>query len=112
MRGPTPVQLAAPETIRVAVVDDDPFVRRSLVEFLSTVEDVDCVGHRPAQGGCRAPGRSQIPDGWNADGRRDSRRPPRTRVLIWYAEVGAPAERSGGHTTADGQRSSRRTISG
>lgn len=45
MRGPTPVQLAAPETIRVAVVDDDPFVRRSLVEFLSTVEDVDCVGH-------------------------------------------------------------------
>jgi len=45
MRGPTPAQLAAPGKIRVAVIDDDAFVRRSLAEFLRTVEDIDCVGH-------------------------------------------------------------------
>lgn len=45
MHGPTPAQLAAPGKIRVAVIDDDAFVRRSLAEFLRTVEDIDCVGH-------------------------------------------------------------------
>lgn len=45
MRGPTPVQHAATESIRVAVVDEDPFARRSLAECLDVADGFECIGH-------------------------------------------------------------------